>query len=197
MISLLCVCVLIILYPIINIIKGNKEHAETSFYYDEYLEEYQNNEFGRDQYIRAGIVQLCVLVLRSFCDAGIMYNAADLGQCTPIQQAILYIRDHYRGPISVEEVAKIVHLTPNYFSEYFRKQTGVKFSSYVQKMRLEFAASLLQQTDLSIKQVAEASGFNSAAYFSNAFKDGMGVSPELFRKNSIVPLSEEVTTEKE
>lgn len=152
---------------------------------DGILEEYQKNEHGRDQYIRAGITQLCILLLRSGRDSGALRVASETGVHAPIQQAVLYIRNHYRGPITVEEVAKVVHLTPNYFSEYFKKQTGIKFSSYVQKMRLEFAASLLQMSDLSVKQVAAASGFNSAAYFSNAFKDGFGVSPEQFRKNNL------------
>lgn len=152
---------------------------------DGILDEYQRNEHGRDQYIRAGIAQLCILLLRSGRDNGALGEMADSGAHTPVQQAVLYIRNHYRGPITVEEVAKVVHLTPNYFSEYFKKQTGIKFSSYVQKMRLEFAASLLQMSDLSVKQVADASGFNSAAYFSNAFKDCFGISPEQFRKSNL------------
>ena len=152
---------------------------------DGILEEYQKNEYGRDQYIRAGITQLCILLLRSGQNAGLLRTASDSGVHTSIQQAVLYIRNHYRGPITVEEVAKVVRLTPNYFSEYFKKQTGIKFSSYVQKMRLEFAASLLQMSDLSVKQIASTSGFNSAAYFSNAFKDCFGVSPEQFRKNNL------------
>lgn len=150
---------------------------------DNILEEYQRNDHGRDQFIRAGITQLCILLLRSGRDSGILTGSMDIGTSASIQQAVLYIRNHYRGPITVEEVAKVVHLTPNYFSEYFKKQTGIKFSSYVQKMRLEFAASLLQMSDLSVKQVADASGFNSAAYFSNAFKENFGISPEQFRKN--------------
>ena len=156
---------------------------------DGILDEYQQNEHGRDWYIRAGIAQLCILLLRSGRDIGALSEVVDSTARTPVQQAVLYIRNHYRGPITVEEVANVVHLTPNYFSEYFKKQTGIKFSSYVQKMRLEFAASLLRMSDLSVKQVADASGFNSAAYFSNAFKDGFGISPEQFRKSDLRTVS--------
>jgi AraC-like DNA-binding protein len=152
---------------------------------DSILDEYQKNDHGRDQFIRAGITQLCILLLRSGRENGILSDGMDYGASASVQQAVLYIRNHYRGPITVEEVAKVVHLTPNYFSEFFKKQTGIKFSSYVQKMRLEFAASLLQMSDLSVKQVADASGFNSAAYFSNAFKENFGISPEQFRKNHL------------
>lgn len=152
-------------------------------------DEYNSDEYGRDQFIYAGITQLCVLLLRSSRKYSGEVESADGNYHSLIRQAVLYIRNHYRGPITVEEVAKVVHLTPNYFSECFKKQTGVKFSSYVQKLRLEFAVSLLKMSDLSVKQVADQSGFNSAAYFSNAFKDSFGISPEQFRKSNMRTVS--------
>lgn len=145
-------------------------------------EEFTSDHYGRDTYITAGIMQLCVILLRDFVNQPALNEVT---HHTPIQQALLYVRAHYRSSVTVEDVAKLVHLTPNYFSEYFKKQTGVKFSSYVQKLRLEFAIGLLKMSDVSVKEVAEQSGFNSAAYFSNAFKDAFGVSPEQFRKQTL------------
>ncbi|MBQ8288562.1 MAG: helix-turn-helix transcriptional regulator [Clostridia bacterium] len=165
--------------------------------FDRLHEEYNSDEYGRDQYIMAGIIQLCVLLLRSGREVGNAVNAGEGNAHSLIQEAVLYIRNHYRSSITVEEVAKEVHLTPNYFSEYFKKQTGVKFSSYVQKLRLEFAVSLLKMSDLSVKQVADQSGFNSAAYFSNAFKDSFGISPEQFRKSNLRTVSPVRSIEKE
>lgn len=150
-------------------------------------EEYFSNRYGKNDYITAGIVQLCIILLRDIME---QKKCDCCGRRTPIQQVVLYVRAHFRGSITVEDVANLVHLTPNYFSEYFKKQTGIKFSSYVQKLRLEFAVGLLKMTDLSVKQVAEQSGFNSAAYFSNAFKDCFGLSPEQFRKNSLRTVSD-------
>ncbi len=149
-------------------------------------DEYYANRYGRDTFIIAGITQICVLLMRDLPEIS---SAAEFEPRSLIQQAVLYIRSHYRRPITVDEVAGMIHLTPNYFSEYFKKQTGVKFSAYVQKLRLEFAVSLLKMSDLSIKQVADESGFNSAAYFSNAFKDYFGVSPEQFRRSNLRTIS--------
>lgn len=161
--------------------------------FDSLYGEYRNAWHCREQYILAGIAQLCILLLRSAREYGSSYSTPEREQESSsrslIQEAVLYIRNRYRGSITVEEVANVVHLTPNYFSEYFKKQTGVKFSSYVQKLRLEFAVSLLKMSDLSIKQVADESGFNSAAYFSNAFKDAFGISPEQFRKSNLRTVS--------
>lgn len=159
---------------------GQSDEAEMLF--QRLHDEFFSDRYGKDDYIMAGVIQLCVIMLREYIG---QKAAEDNGHRTPIQEALLYIRSHYRGSITVEEVASTVHLTPNYFSEYFKKQTGIKFSSYVQKLRLEFAVGLLKMSDVSVKQVAEESGFNSAAYFSNAFKDHFGVSPEQFRRNGV------------
>ena len=95
---------------------------------------------------------------------------------------ILYIREHFLEPINVDTVAGVVHLTPNYFSEFFKKHMGIGFTAYVKKLRLEFAANLLLTTDLTVQQTAQKSGFNSAAHFFNSFKAEYGVPPEQFRK---------------
>ncbi|MBQ8382546.1 MAG: AraC family transcriptional regulator [Clostridia bacterium] len=165
--------------------------------FDRLHDEYNSDAYGRDQYIMAGIIQLIVLLLRNGREVGSSVKTGEGRGHSLIQEAVLYIRNHYRSSITVEEVAKVVHLTPNYFSEYFKKQTGVKFSSYVQKLRLEFAVSLLKMSDLSVKQVADQSGFNSAAYFSNAFKDSFGISPEQFRKSNLRTVSPVRSIEKE
>lgn len=154
------------------------------------IEEYRNADFGREEFIRSTITQLCIMVLRQANIESQISSKPTAEQYSPIQEAVLYIRNHYRDSITIDEVAGIVHLTPNYFSEYFKKQTGVKFCSYVQKLRLEFSVSLLKLSDLSIKEIADQSGFNSAAYFSNAFKDYFGISPEQFRKSQNKLLSQ-------
>ena len=107
---------------------------------------------------------------------------------SPIQEAVLYVRTHFRENISAEAVAKTVHLSPNYFSEYFKKQTGEKFSIFVLRLRIDFAANLLKISDLSVKEIAFESGFNSAAYFSNTFKEFYGMSPDRYRRiNKVIP----------
>lgn len=150
---------------------------------DHVVQEYRQNDFGREEFIRSSITNLCILLLRESNPTVFPDDLSPSQQYSPIQEAVLYIRNHYRDSITIDEVANIVHLTPNYFSEYFKKQTGIKFCSYVQKLRLEFSVSLLKLSDLSIKEIADQSGFNSAAYFSNAFKDYFGISPEQFRKS--------------
>ncbi len=145
-------------------------------------EEFDKNEYCRDWVIMNGVTQLCVWVMRHILSSEEKELADKVH--SPIQEAVLYVRTHFRSNISAEAVAKTVHLSPNYFSEYFKKQTGEKFSLFVLRLRIDFAANLLKISDLSVKEVAFESGFNSAAYFSNTFKDFYGMSPDRYRKEN-------------
>lgn len=145
--------------------------------------EYYHQSYGRDLMMQAAIVQICITILRNMKGRE---SAVTQNPRTAIQEAVLYVRTHFRRPLTVDEMSELVHLTPNYFSEYFKRQTGENFSAYVQKLRLEFALSLLTVTQLSVKEIAEESGFNSPAYFSNAFKDRYGLAPEFFRKQKLL-----------
>ena len=151
-------------------------------------DEYKGNGYAKDTFLMNGIVNVCILVMRRVLANRQEKQIAGSREHSPIQEAVLYVRTHFRDNISAEAVAKTVHLSPNYFSEYFKKQTGEKFSIFVLRLRVEFAANLLRISDLSIKEVAFESGFNSAAYFSNTFKEFYGISPERYRKeNRVTP----------
>ena len=155
-------------------------------------EEYHSDDYAKDTFLINGITNLCIKIMRQiFADHKTV--PLDTSDRSPIQDAVLYVRTHFRENISAEAVAKTVHLSPNYFSEYFKKQTGEKFSIFVLRLRVEFAANLLRISDLSIKEVAFESGFNSAAYFSNTFKDFYGMSPEQYRKQNQKKRSQSVT----
>ena len=146
--------------------------------------EYFADRFASEQYIISSITQVCILLIR--CSE----NTTRTVRRTPKQserqaligRIVLYIREHFLEPISVEQVAGVIHLSPNYFSDFFKKHMGIGFSAYVKQLRLEFAASLLLTSDLTVKQIADQSGFNSQAYFFNSFKSAFGMPPEQFRK---------------
>ena len=145
------------------------------------LDEYRRNEYGRDQVMMNSIVNLCIRIMREVLASQGKEDAGHPAHSS-IQEAVLYVRTHFRDNLSAEAVAKTIHLSPNYFSEYFKKQTGENFSLFVLRLRIDFAANLLKISDLSVKEIAFESGFNSAAYFSNTFKEIYGMSPDRFRR---------------
>jgi len=99
-----------------------------------------------------------------------------------VERAKKYILDHYQEEIRLETVAKAVHLSPNYLSALFKKTTGCSFARYLTKVRIAKAKELLENTSLSITDIALEVGFNDPAYFTAVFKRDVGITPLGYRK---------------
>lgn len=100
-----------------------------------------------------------------------------------IDQALRYIDLNYHQPLSLEEIAEKINLTPTYLSRKFKLITGSTFKEYLINVRIRQAAQLLLTTDDSITKIAMDCGFSSSNYFKDSFKKISGVSPRTFRKN--------------
>lgn len=98
------------------------------------------------------------------------------------RRALAYVHTHFRGPISLHDVARHVSLSPSYFSERFSASVGQPFRSYLQKLRLRFAISLLRASDLPVTEVCHAAGFSTLGHFERVFKQHVGIAPQSFRK---------------
>lgn len=99
-----------------------------------------------------------------------------------IRKALVYIQHHFREPLTLSEAAAVCGLSANYFSECFRKHTGVTFQNYVQHQRLHFAKALLQTTKLPVTEICHASGFNTIAHFERSFRKTFECCPRDIRK---------------
>lgn len=99
-----------------------------------------------------------------------------------IKKVIEYVNMHYQERIVMEDVAEAVHLSRAYLSLLFKKETGEKFSDYLQKIRLKKACLFLKNTGLQINEIAEQTGFFDAAHFSRVFKEHYSISPAEYRK---------------
>lgn len=93
-----------------------------------------------------------------------------------------FLETHYSSFITMEQVAKTVHLSEKYVCKCFKAQYGVPPQRYLLRVRMERAKSLLKTTDLQITEIAKSVGYASPLVFSTAFKQYAGVSPSLLRK---------------
>ena len=98
-----------------------------------------------------------------------------------IRDALIYIHYNFKKDFKVEDVAKHIGYSANYFSTQFKKETGIAFQRYLCDLRLDFSKKLLRFSELSITEICLESGFNTLAHFSKAFKQKFGMSPEQWR----------------
>ncbi len=85
--------------------------------------------------------------------------------------------------LSLTMIAQAFDLNETYVSRFFKEQTGENFSTYLERIRLEKSKELLKNGNkMSVEQIAECTGYNSANVFRRAFKRYEGVSPSVFQK---------------
>lgn len=106
------------------------------------------------------------------------------GISTDIEDALRYIAQNYSLPITLDEVASNIGLSPTYLSKKFKKITGVTFKEYVNYIRIKQACQMLLTTDDSITKISVSCGFNSSNYFKDIFRKINGISPRAFRRQS-------------
>ena len=107
---------------------------------------------------------------------GIIENEKNETYKSIVKIAIDYIMKHYNEPLSLTTIAEKVHVTPNYFSRVFKKETSENFIEWLNTYRIEKAKEFL--TDISMKtyEVAEKVGFNDYKQFSYNFRKYVGCS---------------------
>ncbi|MGV3532301.1 MAG: helix-turn-helix domain-containing protein [Chthoniobacteraceae bacterium] len=92
-----------------------------------------------------------------------------------------YIHSHAADELSLGEVARAAHTSPSYFCRLFRKTTGLNYSQYLSRVRLERAKQLLLNPNLRVSEIAYEVGFQSLTHFNRIFKKLLGESPTEYR----------------
>jgi len=115
-------------------------------------------------------------------EAARAFQNASNGEDKAVQMIKQFVSAHYSEDISLNDLARLVCLSPNYVSELFKKQTGENFSDYLIDYRLSVAKDLLRDVKYKVVDVSEMVGYADAKYFSRIFKKRVGVNPNAYRR---------------
>lgn len=100
-----------------------------------------------------------------------------------IKKLTSFISDHYSDDISMNELARQFNLHPVYLGKLFKVHTGSTFKEYLNRIRINNAERLLSSSSLTVREVAERSGFDDLSYFSKLFKELKGYPPSVVKKH--------------
>ena len=93
-----------------------------------------------------------------------------------------YINDNYAQDISLDDVSRLVDISPYYFSKLFKQEVGENFIEYLTRTRITHAMRLLEDSRYSIKEVCLMCGYSDPNYFSRIFKKYEGMTPSEYRE---------------
>jgi AraC-like DNA-binding protein/ligand-binding sensor protein len=119
--------------------------------------------------------------------AGQIFSFQGIRHAAVLRRAERYIWENYTRKISLEEIARASGLSAPYFSTVFKEEMGENLSNYLNRLRVEKAAAMLIETDLSLSEISGSCGFEDQSWFSKIFKYYAGISPGKFREKGGIP----------
>jgi transcriptional regulator GlxA family with amidase domain len=101
-----------------------------------------------------------------------------------IQTALTFAKRNLRQPLSAEDLAAAAHLSPRQFSRVFRAETGQSPAKAVENLRVEASRLLVEQSDLSMDEIAEETGFADTERMRRSFLRAFAQPPQVLRRNA-------------
>lgn len=101
----------------------------------------------------------------------------DYKRIRQLKAVLELIENEYANPITLDDMAAAVHMSPKYFCKFFAEMTRQRPMDYLNRHRIERACFELRSTDASVTEIAYNCGFNDLSYFIKTFKKYKGVTP--------------------
>lgn len=151
-------------------------------------------------------MDLCLYITRKFISKEVSYICAnylgvDAGRTSQqhyknltlipsdnsdIQTILQYLKQHFREPITLKDMAKFIHVSERTFIRHFKNATGELPNKYVQKLRVEESKRLLLNTKDSFENITYSVGYSNVSNFRSLFKRLTGLNPKQYREYFMV-----------
>jgi transcriptional regulator GlxA family with amidase domain len=106
-----------------------------------------------------------------------------------VLRSIRYMVQHQDQPLQVAHLASVANICPSHYFAVFKQVTGFTPMAFFIRLRMRQACRLLETTQLSVKQIAAALGYDDPFYFSRLFKSVNGLPPTDYRASEHCPRS--------
>lgn len=112
-----------------------------------------------------------------------LFGFAGAKHANIIHRCTQYIGNHYSEHITLEKTARLVYLSPAYLSRIFKRETGITFNAYLNRVRINKTKELLRQRKLRLTDISLLVGYEDQSYFTKVFKRVTGMLPHVYREN--------------
>jgi AraC-like DNA-binding protein len=165
-----------------NIVENNELISQ---YIHSLISEYEKKDFAYELSIKSTLFGLITYLLRNHMEKELTskWHARYNKKTNNIKKALRYVETSYPEKITIDMLAEVAGMSRFYFCHSFKEVTGQTISDYINYIRISMAESKLDNTDLSITDIALSVGFDDINYFSRVYKKHKGISPKAARRN--------------
>lgn len=144
---------------------------------DTMLKEYESTAPGRKTMLSSYFMLLTTLLSR-------FYNLPSQNSETNtinIAKSVSYMENNFTENISIDELARISHLSTRHFTRLFTASYHITPGNYILSLRMQYACQLLKTTKETVSEIALQTGYGDSNYFSRQFHKFYGISPREYR----------------
>lgn len=138
---------------------------------------YAQQGYGRELIMRACMLKIWSWLVSELASRKREEEERSSGHLLAVIQ---YLHSHYDEQIDIHQLARLVHLTPNYLRVLFKRQTGNTILEYLHHLRMEKAKQLLLERKYTVTEISYMVGFRDVHYFSKMFKKSEGYPPRQY-----------------
>lgn len=138
--------------------------------------EYQTELPGYEAVLYARLTELLVFLWR--LELSRESAAPAISQLAKVFE---YIERHSDRPLTLSEVAALLHVSVSYLQRMLKQATGQSFTEYVQNLRIRKCCEMLRQTALPVKEIAARAGYRDLKFFHELFRKKTGLTPRAYR----------------
>lgn len=153
--------------------------------FERLMKEWSCKDFGYELFIKTAVMQIFSYIVRCSYQNGKMADIAMFDGSDEnvrlIQHSVEYINANYTD-VSESQAAATVNMSYSHYSRQFKRVMGRSFREYINAVRISAAENLLLTTDMSVTDIALASGFATSSHFIESFKKYKRITPARYRQ---------------
>lgn len=149
---------------------------------EEMVEEYDHQDIGYQEIFRGKLLEILLITLRKVIRENTTVSIRSCEKSALIVEAVNYLEANYRNKAALSKFCEEKHYSIQYISRQFKKETGVTFLDYLQKVRIKKSCDLLLGSELLVSEVAYQVGYDDIKYFHQIFRKIVGMNPSEYRK---------------